>query len=308
MELIPSELIHILCDYLSFEDIQTLKILDISSDVNKSVASYLAEKVFSMLRLIFTKPHYDHLINFLKTTGSIISGSFILECLLMRGWTFDLDIYVPSKNRYLIQDISNKLKLRDASLDDDYPDIRAFEDTFGVISGNYIIRNSNRAYQLKIQFICTENPRSFVLNNFDLDICMNLLYFNDYWDVYIHSPKNIDNNTMNIIRDEKDMRVRKYVNRGFLLNVNDNNIKYVQSQMGDIYSKNGSKELYVIYKDEKDVNMYEYQECYEGSTTSECVIQHFFGDIKHKHITSILKFGYISSVFQSDVILLNSEY
>jgi hypothetical protein len=67
----------------------------------QTINQVLINKINDRLKYIF-QDQYDNFKLALKTDKAVISGSFIIQCILGETWSnSDIDIYVPEKNSKL---------------------------------------------------------------------------------------------------------------------------------------------------------------------------------------------------------------
>jgi hypothetical protein len=149
--------------------------------------------------LPFDKERYQIFLSLLKSTNSVISGSFLIQCMLETSWEgTDIDIFVPLKgNKISFTKHRNELSEIEEFLFTFMPFV---DYTQAAHYGNDIdnkIRfmrtfKKNTASFYKIQVILVDIEASeihdFILNNFDFDICKN---------IFSYSNENKGNNTNN---------------------------------------------------------------------------------------------------------------
>ena len=321
MEYLPEDVCFVIYEYLNIKEIYNLKSVELFT---ASSIKYLDEIILKKLRNIF-KTNYSSIIKFLADTDSYIGGSLILICLYDTKWKSDIDIYVNRKYVSFVNElISNLQMVKSEREKKDYHETLGGKYIFDVINCKYkyelsrFIRDrdvvgpihySNDAYETSrsyqtikdkdtgksstvlgytinynydIQFIIVDDPKTFMTETFDLDICLN--YFNGR-DLFLYNPDNIINKKMSILRDMKCERVRKYLNRGFLLEVNKNNLEYLKYEINNIFDNdtdNLIKNKYQVYTN--GINLEDYNIL--DSCEHLCLTKKLFGNINHRHIVN----------------------
>ena len=89
-------------NHLRFRDIYQLKYTNRFLHQQINFESYITREILRRLKPIFEDKYNDFLAQ-LNDTGSVISGSFIIQALLDEHWIgSDLDLFIPTKNvKYL---------------------------------------------------------------------------------------------------------------------------------------------------------------------------------------------------------------
>lgn len=163
----------------------------------------------------------------IRECKGIISGSFIIQCILNKFWKSDVDIYYPSDDENYNKHINGHDIIETFLIANNYEDVSEYECNY---DGEPDITNVS-SYAIKgfpdvIQLIKIENKKDIykhIISHFDLNICMNM-YSIDYdtgrEQLYTHSLGGIFNGVATYSGDysEKGIsRCHKYVQRGFYI-------------------------------------------------------------------------------------------
>ncbi|HSW76358.1 MAG TPA: hypothetical protein VLG50_04910 [Candidatus Saccharimonadales bacterium] len=169
---------------------------------------YMCDIIIYRLKLIFGTT-YDIFKLLMNDSGAIITGSFIIQCLLGVKWeNTDIDVFVPLACDDLFVDFCKSLKIKECD-----------RMTYDVLLGKIVDIKDYYINEHALQFITIDdtNMIDFINDDFDFDICKNAFYYNqfkpkiDIYDIKLLLYKFI------FIKDEtiNDKRKRKYIERGF---------------------------------------------------------------------------------------------
>lgn len=177
--------------------------------------------IYKNLQFHFGK-HYNAFIRFIKTSNLMISGSFIIECILGEKYeNSDIDVYIFTKIRY------DKLRSLKIVTDNQYNSMHNY-DYGGSLSipidhiVNYYLPSKKILQMISLensQINSFEKFKDFVVNSYDIDICKNIFTIKD------DKPKLYINNINKIISKidvshnantpKLHKRIQKYESRGF---------------------------------------------------------------------------------------------
>lgn len=265
------------------------------------------------LKEIF-QDNLDEFLNLLQQTGAIISGSFILQCILNEYWESDIDIYFPiqdneiketpsqnptseiddflyksrmqmtgyfAANRYG-SDVDLKIKwIRNyKKLDED-----KFYKSYKHFSRSEIEKmgeNNKYTFQTILVDINKSEMQNFIVNTFDFDICKNIFDGNT---LYIHNIKDIVERKTQFkysYRIQSSLlRCKKYEGRGF--EIIGKNIPYseiLENYHEDLARKNKAGYYpYVEIKVQDIKNTDKFKDC-----SLDCVLKLAHPEDKHYHI------------------------
>jgi len=184
---------------------------------------------------------YDRFKQLLSEHNLVISGSFIVQVIFGEDWKSDLDIFTADDMSTWFSvgpnvDMFDKLYEKNNS-DDRYNYLNNLE-----IAGinNYISNGTSiQVINLNKDLVCVKSKNefidsswSYIINNFDFDICSNIYYIQDGVEkVRMLSldnilAKRIDLMKINVFSRKE--RMDKYLKRGFMFNykIDDNLWKY----------------------------------------------------------------------------------
>lgn len=302
MDYLPEELVLIIQSYLSEQDIYNSGFIDPFYLHTKRI---ICKRILEKLKDIF-RTDYNIFIIFLKESGALISGSFILQIICGAKWMMsDIDIYIKEKNRAILEKLIKDLGMTESKKLNktwlNYDETIRTDKKLKILDMLYDNRD--------IQFIITEDPKKFIDEDFDIDICLNYFYYNkeEYFDIYIYNYLAILTKRMNILNETKYDRINKYVCRGFKLNFNVNYLKYLEYKINLLHSIGNLRistkiiddKGFFIYLSPNEVNLAEY---YKLNTCAfqDCIIDKFFDKVNHIHI---IKNGQIDYIAYSSIII-----
>lgn len=240
---------------------------------NSYLKSHLYTKIINniVVRLQhILKESYDGFIHLLEKTNAVISGSFLIQCILEERWTDEIDILIGydkaiidnnqttyvayddvfRKNK-LIEFFYNKKLIKKCFQNDLYQSIYV-DHIIGPVYGY-----STNDFEASIIFVPLEeeitqtNINKYINNYFDINICKNAFYVSDG---IFHLDINIIDHIFNRYASfnySKSFKlamahVNKYINRGFMFdNINTNEYYY------DVNDKKWHIELHVKKSDKE---------------------------------------------------------
>ena len=261
---------------------------------------------------------YQDFENLLGTTGSVISGSIIIQAMLNEYWeNTDIDIFVPMiGNNISYTEHRNPM----TEIDDFMFSVFKFVDYIAV--GRYsddidnhirFIRNFERKYgeqernkKYRIQIIIIDVSREdlpkFILENFDLDICKNILSFSVNSDLQKYSAshvKKLYTHALSEIVTKKTTfkignrigstveRCKRYEKRGFTFA----NKNVPITLLRDLLSSEISTKCFLMKR---------------NACSEKCVIMYCRPEVKHDHyFLRNNKYGYDEDVIYIDPIYLD---
>lgn len=241
----------------------------------------------------------------LQRTGSFISGSFIIQCLLDEYWTnSDIDIYVPMldnevyypSNMYMKTDVDNFMYY-DMGFDGIYDgfELGAYRDKGTKINDclkyvrNYI---TNKNYKIQIIGLNIDKSLSemkqFVNETFDFPICKNI-YYNDVKEYIVLNNVYHMVNKETVFQTGKIMsltikRYYKYKRNGFVFTNKDNLTYHDIITKHDRYQNYGYALSYVnrLSKDKNYINQNIFKCCrYKNYDTVEKFLGRSIIKIEH---------------------------
>ena len=185
-------------------------------------------------------------INSLKSVNGVISGSFILQCILDEYWSSDLDVYINSTlhGNAFFHDLYNKFDSdkNKVTLLHDYiyqHDNLIKNDKFDFGLQKLLINNVN----MDLIFI-KDDYETFIYNKFDFDFCKN---FYDGNELHIYDINTI-NNKKCYVKSTKFFKINTKLN---LINIKKHEY-YKNTQLVE-YEPYGFEEMeYSFLYDEND--------------------------------------------------------
>jgi hypothetical protein len=202
----------IIMDYINLTDIYNLKKLFSLKIYDGYLDKKIVELIDYKLSLIFGD-YYDLFKQFLDVTGSLISGSFIIQVLLNKTYkNSDIDIYFPEEAS---NSLINFARLLGTFINDRQTYSHDFRNK--ILDVNDLYLNGT-----KLQFIKMANDKiyDFIMDDFDIDICKNVFGVeNEKMYAKIYNLDMLMNKTGNMKTDGIIMknvdRYLKYTKRGF---------------------------------------------------------------------------------------------
>ena len=251
----------------------------------------------------------NQLANFkqcMKETGSMISGSFILQCILKEEWkNSDIDIYVPM--------IGNTIYMPKAEQKGETIYMKSNVDNFMHYQMHFDGHHDNYAIHDYIKYVRTyfnntqhiqiigvdiekDTLLSFVNETFDFSICKNIydgkgnLILSNLHDIY---HKTLNFNSTRSSSSSID-RYYKYQNRGFVFKNKDlltyhdlkpTNVYVYREKQKDVPSKYQDFMKHLFGDTIECPLTYEIKHRYHPEKcTRSCIIRFLDEGIKHKHI------------------------
>lgn len=253
----------------------------------------------------------------MKNTGSIISGSFILQCILKEDWNSDIDIYVPMIGNTIYPPSGNKDETNFIKSDVDnfmyyQMNFKGRHDIYADLNSVIkYVRNYYKQNQI-IQIIGIDIARhdvsTFINDTFDFSICKNAYYFDGKDNLVLSNLNNIYHKMLNF--ESKNAvqssisRYYKYQKRGFVFK-NKNSLTYDDLKPKNTYiyrsPPNAIKDtsrLETLMKQLFGSNIIDYhctrainERWYTKTCSDSCVIHFLDEGINHTHINKPLKYG-----------------
>lgn len=234
-----------------------------------SILAHIKKRLLYLLN-----DNYNKFIEIMNETGAVISGSFIIQCILGEYWQSDIDIYFPTRG--------NKEYNDDKIYRNSFYELEQFfyheckyklVDSCDVTKYKYdrsisMVRNYKTNHD-EIQIIHFNTKKSNMINRIneavDFDICKNCYYVeNNKHQLYIYKLIDIlhKQSTFNYSKSLGDSieRCYKYRNRGFTMDnhytsdelLNVSNIGHDCNTLSVLNNKNFSVKKYDIRHDENE--------------------------------------------------------
>lgn len=323
---ICDDLLRVIFDKLSLKEIS-----DVCEGINLDVTNYMKDKLLKRLGSILSTSELSALRNFLKSTGGIITGSFIPNVINdLEGITSDIDIYVSYNNqldRYL-QTFKKELNpVRYDVVTDlkDYGDDQ--EENFKIERNNdcakevkreganiksiidivpisFTAWDDHKCAWTKLQVIVAfdELMIPYIERTFDFTICKNALYIEDNdFKLYIKNLKDIAYKRIVGTADKyKAERIYKYRSKGYKISGDLNfaviHLRCLLRPGYEIYKFVKKNKCRHIYKDGKFVHDDDEFKYIPISCNDDCYIkQHFCVIQDHVHIVRESHMPYLKS-------------
>lgn len=228
------DLIYQVIKYLPLKDIYCL---DKSTKISKPyLLQYISNRSINnidiKLKNIF-KDKYDIFNKLLIESGSIISGSFVLQNLLNEYWDeSDIDIYVPYNNKLLDKNFKPTSQLDKFLLENYKLENSLCSNSYYILIEKVETIKNYMVGGKKIQIILVKNIqqnefKDYINNNFDFDICKNFYGIrkdgNKFIDIYnfdqIFEKKTEFKYSTNLPKTRitsSIVRYNKYIKRGII--------------------------------------------------------------------------------------------
>lgn len=227
------------------------------------IYNHITEIIIKRLKSIFGSK-YDEFYVVLNEMGGIISGSFILQCILEEEWKSDIDIYMPTNNNeFSNSKIGNKSRMEDFFYDSKYIYFTYIDDDRELYPSktkiewikNYFLphHHSKYGYELQKNFQCqNKNYIINLLNNeHNLDVSTNELIHGYHLQTIMIQCNQNDMN--NYIIDEYDFDICKNI-----FYVEDNIPQLYIHNLNDIINKK-TKFRYTTNKETSEKRMKKYE-------------------------------------------------
>ena len=308
---LPSEIRTHISSYLELLDEYKL-----SQTCHMLYAKYchnLFKKINTRLVNIFDDK-LPELKKIMAETNSVISGSFIIQCLLGEEWKSDIDFFVSYQSDQIITKVDDFM-LNTMSYDGSY--VPAYSDIAGCerikwTMDYYPHRRDDKNYSVldsNIQIICIDVEKNYdamrdhVVNYFDFDVCKNMYYYDGHDKLIVHNLEGIlsrrtefrfsnlgaDRMNSNNIKSNIS-RYKKYVSRGFEF-TNDINISMLDpiklsGERLSKYDKMLGSDPYLRHCTPYQINGEELFDTGHLMSTfcTKCCIMKFFGIGTYRHL------------------------
>ena len=256
-------------EYLTPADIYKLSLTNKYYHKHINVDEYIMKEIDKRLINIFGD-NIAKFRNLLISVNAVISGSFIIQCILGKRWTdSDIDIFIPYTLNLDLEDfLLNDMK--SIQIWDNYDQkYLLFSEAI-----NYKIKSGQRIQLIRLNEGCFIE---FMNKSFDFDICKNMY---DTKNIKIKNLYSITHRTVDLqrvyIKENTGVRCNKYHERGFkFINKDLINLKDIK-----IYRTSTSKND--KYDTIPDNIMQKYPYISEFTCDEYCSYTFLFG--KHKHI------------------------
>lgn len=161
--------------------------------------------------------------------GGVITGSFIIQCVLGEYWNDQIDHYFPNS----------------AKLNSKIEKFRLYENNpFSEFYSKYYVVPNKSSISLKLVVLNSDNVHNFIENTFDFNICKNKYWYDGKDNISIHSINEILSKKATFgcktVPASSIERRDKYVKRGFIF---DESLSYEKI----IHGLSNSKEIQ-LYK------------------------------------------------------------
>lgn len=319
---------NIIIDYISVRDIFNLKFVNRSfrQRITESVIMKIIKTRIERKLKVILKNNYDAFVNAMAKSKAILSGSFILQCILNEKWSnSDIDIYVDKENEnFFHKCISSITSFSDFDYGDMYG--QAFNSIIHNIKNFFIDPDNNlhkpnigpfdetKQYFVKIQVVTIKTSKEYSLidhtYNTGFDVCKNRLTYDKHgkMQLYLKNYKEaITKTTTFTIQTVDDFyyRVEKYSKRGFYFKPKYNKLLYLE------YLYLHFSMIHVLRTDFDEKIYYKLgnKEC-----GNNCAIKLFFRNRRHYHSCENGEVGY-TTVENNDRVfnrilpqLMSSDY
>lgn len=283
--------------------------------------NYMINKIINRLKT-FIPNLYDKIIKYLKDTDSIISGSFISQCINDNYRITDIDIFTNEKYKEKFLELfkeSRMIPKRDHGYDYIQP------------SAIYEICSGDNNY--KVQFIIVDgNPKDKVIKESDFTVCKNYLYYdkqsigalklhiehlnhhlNGYTDICIYH--NDDERNYKYLDIYKIKTSSDLTNAETLMDHNDNPFFDFEEDMvfqlnKKIYiSEENFDRLEIIHQNRMSWRKKSLSNLIMFPCNDSCILDKFYLDYKHIHFFENSKIIDIrlSNIIITDVIIPDEE-
>ena len=183
MEIIFGDIRYILAEKLECKDLWNVSKIGHKERMIELIHKKCLKEIKYRLKKIL-EDKYEEFIDLLYRTGAVISGSFILQCLLNEDWGSDIDILISTKE-ITVEFVNFMEKYNYTSI---YYGQNCKRDMMG-ISGVRCVEFLETKIQFLLVNIGKHEIKDFILGNFDFDIVKNLfqenkLYIHDYEQIF----------------------------------------------------------------------------------------------------------------------------
>lgn len=277
-DIIFGDVRYILSEFMSIRDIYELHKVNRKSNDKLNmdfILDCIKKRIKNELMRIFGN-EYNAFVRALIKSNAVISGSFILQCILDERWAnSDIDIYLNNyeKDNSIYRFFGEEHELEYWDYYETFPRIKNISE-FNYKPKNYYLEN------IKVQLVRIDTDKKYTLKNHiyntGFDVCCNMLYFNNRGIMQIQLR-----NLLGIIHkkiifsildaDDFIFRIKKYSERGFYFKPKYNKIFYLEYVL---FKKYRAKIGININKERKFNPHY----CYQ-----DCIIKLLFRNVKHYH-------------------------
>lgn len=198
----------------------------------------IISNIINKLKIIF-QDHYDNIIKLMQENNSIISGSFIIQCILDEEWVSDIDIYEQDTyygtkcnvhNETILNEYLNKhYKSECFTTRSLYDDISSNQIKIHISEYNNHNKNKNKINKIQLIHLNVkehDDVKIFIDTTFDFDICKNIFYFEN------NKPHLFIKSLSDIINKQTDFKFKfglfssiarmiKYTKRGFYFDISN---------------------------------------------------------------------------------------
>lgn len=269
---------YILSDIMSIRDIYELHKVNRKSNEKLNMAfivDCIKKRIKDELIRIFGD-EYDAFVSALVKSNAVISGSFILQCILDERWAnSDIDIYLNNyeKDNSIYRFFGEEHELEYWDYYKTFPRIKNISE-FDYKPKNYYLE------KIKVQVVRIDTDKKYTLKNHiyntGFDVCCNMLYFNNRGIMQIQLRNLLGIIYKKIIfsildADDFMFRIKKYSERGFYFKPKYNKIFYLE---------------YVLFKKYRvmvGINKNKGRKFNPYSCHEDCIIKLLFRNVKHYH-------------------------
>jgi len=207
------------------------------------IIKYICKQIDNRLKLVF-RDRYDEFKKILTDTNSVISGSFILQCLYNKKWQGDIDIYTPLLSNDKIYPFKNNYRSKYCTTILNTFILQLENTLITDISGDHY-QNDNDNYKIKMIYYIDILDHFIVKFKNDIKINRDIFYNTLY-----HYEENIGFIKEQICVNNCIYNMTKI--QTILIDVDKNNISHFINNLFDFdicknmfYYKNGKPCLYI---------------------------------------------------------------
>jgi hypothetical protein len=185
----------------------------------KTITNSIIINIHKRLKQVLDKK-YDTFIKFIEKKSIVISGSFIMQCILCEYYeNSDIDLYsYLSHDSDKFFDIINMEDL-DEDQEKNFKDYGALPYIHDIINAH--LKNGHKLQNIRLYNMKNyDDVKNYVINKYDMDMCKNIFTIVDNKSVlYTHNLNRVMNKWEHItefdIESRKKRRIEKYILRGF---------------------------------------------------------------------------------------------
>ena len=316
-KLIGGDIRYVLTEKLSCKDIwNLLKVTEYDSTKTK-LQELLHPRCILEIKKRLKKvlgESYDEFVSVLARTGAVISGSFIVQCLLNEDWNTDIDIFVPMiGNKIGKTDSNNPTTEVDDLLfqkfhmvsyeagnryghdinDEKIQWVRTFSKTQVYrrdVHGRYeriknISNVKEKGYNFQVVLVNVEKEKicDFIIDNFDFDIVKNTFTFSDNKLKILKLQEIFDKRTEFKVGDRFGSSVQRairYEKKGF--SFSNKNMPYetiLKTYVKRSKMSNNNNTSEIMIKDLRRLDKKKYLEC-----PDDCIFKFTHPEDEHYHV------------------------